>query len=124
MLFGNKDKECFVLILDDVQHNLICDALLELYNTTLQEGMQETASALNNLRNTILISRGDKHIVTLWDRNAICNVIYRQYEAAIKREDIDASALLATTYNHVLESPTEREYHRALRHEQREEQAR
>jgi hypothetical protein len=123
MLFRNKDKERFVLVLDDVQRNLICDALMESYNSVLQDGFQYTAADLNNLRNNILLSR-ENNTLTLWDRNEICNVVYRQYEAAEKRKDTDASALLAMTYNHVRQSPTEREYRRDLRDRQREEQAR
>lgn len=123
MLFRNKDKERFVLVVDDVQRNLICDALLDSYNSVLHDGNQYTAADLNNLRNTILLSRGNITL-TLWDRNAICNVIYRQYEDAEKRKDVDASALWAMTYNHVRQSPTEREYRRALREGQIEEQAR
>jgi hypothetical protein len=120
---NNDDKECFVLVLDDVRHNLICDALLESYYFALQEGMQGTATDLNNLRNKILLSR-DKYILTLWERNAICNAIYPQYEGAKERGDPDAAALLVDTYNHLLDSPTERVYRRTLRDGQREEQAR
>lgn len=121
MLFNNKNrKECYVLDLDDVQRNLVCDALLESYNSFLQDGMQYTAADLNNLRSNILISRGEKNIVTLWERNAICNVIYRQYEAATKQGETDAAALWAVTYNHVLLSSTEREYRRTCRQGQRE----
>ena len=115
-----KRKDKLILRVDSKQRELICAAIMKQHERLTEEKDFDSAANSARLHNTLLVaSQSDgMYIVPLngdVDRNWMAHAVYDMYNKAITDKDSANADLYAAVYNHIVDVPTEAEYHKEMR---------